>query len=350
MARARCSWSRRPSPRSTRRQATAPSPSASPAQTGGGFKKFCRGEVDVTGASRPIKESEASDCKKAGIDYIELPIAYDGLAVIVHPKNTWVDHLTVEELKKIWAPDSKIANWKDVRPGFPDKQLRLFGAGTDSGTYDYFTQAIVGKEHSSRGDFTANEDDNVLVQGVAGDEGSLGFFGYAYFHENKDKLKIVPIDNGNKEDGDGAIAPSPETVANGTYQPLSRPIFIYASGPALKRPEIDRFVTYYLDHTRTLSAEVGYVALPEKADALAKTRLKDRKTGSMFQGGSKVGVTMEALLAAELGAPASAGSATEAGSAGSATEAGSAGSAAGAGSAGSAAGSGSATPPGSAPK
>jgi len=267
--------------------------------TGGGFKKFCRGEVDVTGASRPIKSTEAEDCKKASIDYIELPIAYDGLAVIVHPKNTWVNHLTVDELKKIWAPDSKISNWKEVREGFPDKPLRLFGAGTDSGTYDYFTQAIVGKEHSSRGDFTANEDDNVLVQGVAGDEGSLGFFGYAYFHENKDKLKIVPIDNGNKDDGDGPIAPSPETVANGTYQPLSRPIFIYASAPALKRTEIDRFVTYYLDNTRKLSAEVGYVALPEKADTLAKARLKDRKAGSMFEGGSKVGVTMEALLAAE---------------------------------------------------
>jgi phosphate transport system substrate-binding protein len=267
--------------------------------TGGGFKKFCRGEVDVTGASRPIKQSEADECKKGGVDYIELPVAYDGLAVIVHAKNTWVDHFTVEELKKIWAPDSRISNWKDVRAGFPDKRLRLFGAGTDSGTYDYFTQAIVGKEHSSRGDFTANEDDNVLVQGVAGDEGSLGFFGYAYYAENKDKLKIVPIDNGVKDDGDGPITPTPETVANGTYQPLSRPIFIYASVPALRRGNVDRFVTYYLDNARTLSKEVGYVPLPEKADALAKDRLKARKTGSMFSGGSKVGVTMEALLEAE---------------------------------------------------
>ncbi len=265
--------------------------------TGGGFKKFCRGEVDVAGASRPIKQSESEECKAAGIEWIELPIAYDGLAVMVHPKNTFVDKLTVEELKKIWAPDSKIGNWKDVRAGFPDKPLRLFGAGTDSGTYDYFTQAIVGKEHSSRGDFTANEDDNVLVQGIAGDESALGFFGYGYYAENKDKLKLVPIDDAKDDNGAGAIAPSPETVANGTYQPLSRPIFIYASTKAIARPEVDKLVTYYLDNARKLSAEVGYVALPAAADELAKNRYKARKTGSMFQGGSKVGVTMEALLA-----------------------------------------------------
>jgi phosphate transport system substrate-binding protein len=267
--------------------------------TGGGFKKFCRGEVDLTGASRPIKQSEAEDCKKANIDFVELPIAYDGLAVIVNPKNTWVDHLTVEELANIWKPDSKITNWKDVRAGFPDKPLRLFGAGTDSGTYDYFTQAIVGKEHSSRGDFTANEDDNVLVQGVAGDENALGFFGYAYYAENKDKLKIVAIDNANKNDGDGPIAPSPETVSNGTYQPLSRPIFVYVSAPAMKRGEVEKFAKYYVDNTRTLSTEVGYVALPEKADQLAKQRLVERKTGTLFEGGSKVGVTMEKLLETE---------------------------------------------------
>ena len=267
--------------------------------TGGGFKKFCRGEVDLTGASRPIKQSEAEACKSANIDYVELPIAYDGLAVVVHRKNTWVDHLTVEELKRIWAPDSKISSWKHVRPGFPDRPLRLFGAGTDSGTYDYFTQAIVGKEHSSRGDFTANEDDNVLVHGVAGDEGSLGFFGYAYYAENQDKLRLVPIDDGEPANGAGPIAPSPETVANGTYQPLSRPIFIYASVPALGRSNVAQFAQYYADHARGLSAEVGYVPLPEKADQLAKSRLASRKAGSMFGGGSRVGVTMDALLEAE---------------------------------------------------
>jgi phosphate transport system substrate-binding protein len=267
--------------------------------TGGGFKKFCRGEIEVTGASRPIKKQEADDCTKGGIEFIELPIAYDGLAVVVHPSNTWVQHLTVEELKKIWAPESKITNWKDVREGFPDKQLNLFGAGTDSGTYDYFTQAIVGKEHSSRGDYTANEDDNVLVQGVAGAEGALGFFGYAYYISNKDKLKIVPIDDGKPGNGDGPIAPATDTVMNGTYQPLSRPIFVYASVAALKRPEVDAFVDYYLTNSVKLSAEVGYIALPAKAIELAQTRYKARKTGSLFSGGSKVGVTVEQLLAAE---------------------------------------------------
>jgi phosphate transport system substrate-binding protein len=267
--------------------------------TGGGFKKFCRSEIDVVDASRPIKQTEADDCKKAGIDFIELPIAYDGLAVVVHSKNTWVDHLTVEELKKMWAPESKMASWKDVRAGFPDKKLRLYGAGTDSGTYDYFTQAIVGKEHSSRGDYTASEDDNVLVQGVESDEGSLGFFGYAYYIANKDKMKLVPIDNGVKDDGEGPIAPSVESVTNGTYQPLSRPLFIYVSTAALRRPEVDRFMAFYLEKSAELSAEVGYIALPAKATELTTARYKARTTGSVFSGGSRIGVTVEKLLAAE---------------------------------------------------
>jgi phosphate transport system substrate-binding protein len=267
--------------------------------TGGGFKKFCRAEIDVVDASRPIKQSEADDCKKAGIDFIELPVAYDGLAVVVHARNSWADQMTVEELKKIWVPESKIANWKEVREGFPDKKLSLYGAGTDSGTYDYFTQAIVGKEHSSRGDYTASEDDNVLVKGVEGDEGSLGFFGFAYYVANKDKMKLVSIDNGVKEDGEGAVAPSVETVTNGTYQPLSRPLFIYVSTTALKRPEVDRFITFYLDNTAKLSAEVGYIALPAKATELTTARYKARTTGTVFTGGSKIGVTVEKLLAAE---------------------------------------------------
>ena len=271
--------------------------------TGGGFKKFCRGEVHVTGASRPIKKSEAADCKRNQIDFIELPVAYDGLAVIVHPRNTWADHLTVAELKAIWAPSSTIDNWKDVRPGFPDRPLRLFGAGTDSGTYDYFTQAIVGKEHSSRGDFTANEDDNVLVQGVSGDEGALGFFGYAYFHENQGQLKLVAIDNEKPEDGDGPILPSPTTVQDGTYQPLSRPIFIYVSVPALANEHVATFATYYAEHAATLATEVGYVALPERADQLVRARLARRTTGSLFEGGSQIGVTVEQLLATAPEAP-----------------------------------------------
>jgi phosphate transport system substrate-binding protein len=232
------------------------------AGTGGGFKKFCRGEIDIVGASRPIKKSELEACRAAGLEWTEHPIAYDGLAVVVHPSNSWVDHLTVDELKRIWSPGSTINNWKDVRSGFPDRPLRLYGAGVDSGTYDYFTQVIVGKEHSSRGDFTSNEDDNVLVQGIAGDPSALGFFGYAYYAENTGRLKLVAIDDGN---GAGPVLPSPATVADGTYKPLSRPVFIYVSTQARARPNVDQFVRYYLEHADALAAEVGYFPLPEGA-------------------------------------------------------------------------------------
>jgi phosphate transport system substrate-binding protein len=268
--------------------------------TGGGFKKFCRGEIDVAGASRPIKSSEIEECKKAGVEWIELPIAYDGLAVIVNPKNTWVDHMTVDELKKMWSPEAQgaITNWSQIRDGWPDRPLRLSGAGVDSGTYDYFTQAIVGKEHSSRGDFAQSEDDNTLVQAVAGDENAIAFFGYAYYAENKDKLKIVPIDDGKVENGAGPIAPSPETVVNGTYQPLSRPIFIYVSVAAAKKPEVEKFVSYYLDNAAALSARVGYVGLPMKVSELTMKRYRERKTGSVFGGVSTVGVSLESLLSA----------------------------------------------------
>jgi phosphate transport system substrate-binding protein len=266
--------------------------------TGGGFKKFCRGEIAIAGASRPIKDSETSACKSAGIDFIELPVAFDGLAVMVHKGNAWVDHMTVAELKTIWAPEAqgKVTRWSQVRKGWPDKDLRLFGAGIDSGTYDYFTQAIVGKEHSSRGDFTSSEDDNVLVQGVSSDQNSLGFFGYAYYQENKDKLKLVPIDDGVDDNGKGPIEPSPETVENGTYQPLSRPIFIYVSTKAMDRPEVKAFAEYFLTKGPELVKEVGYIALPAKAYELARKRVTDVKTGSVFHG-SKVGVKIEELLA-----------------------------------------------------
>jgi phosphate transport system substrate-binding protein len=271
--------------------------------TGGGFKKFCRGELDIAGASRPIKTTEIEECKKGGVEWIELPIAYDGLAVVVNPKNTWVDHFTVEELKKMWAPEAQgtVTSWSQIRDGWPDRPLRLSGAGVDSGTYDYFTQAIVGKEHSSRGDFAQSEDDNTLVQGVAGDENTLAFFGYAYYAENRDKLKVVPIDDGKTDNGAGPVAPSPETVVNGTYQPLSRPIFIYVSVAAAKKPEVDKLVTFYLDNAASLATRVGYVGLPAKVGDMAKGRYKARKTGSVFSGGSKVGVTLEALLSAESG-------------------------------------------------
>jgi phosphate transport system substrate-binding protein len=269
--------------------------------TGGGFKKFCRGDTDLTGASRPIKPGEAKECAANGIDFVELPVAYDGLAVVVNAKNTWVDHLTVEELKTMWAPEAqnRITSWSQIRDGWPDRQLTLYGPGTDSGTYDYFTLAVVGKEHSSRGDFTANEDDNVLVQGVAGDVNALGFFGFAYYAENRGRLQVVPIDDGNDANGAGPIAPSLETVANGTYQPLSRPIFIYVSTKALARPVVARFAAFYLDQAQALAAEVGYIPMPERAYALAHQRLEARQTGSIFEGGSQLGVTIEKLLDAE---------------------------------------------------
>jgi phosphate transport system substrate-binding protein len=270
--------------------------------TGGGFKKFCRGETDISDASRPIKQEEADACKAAGIDFVELPIAYDGIAVVVNPKADWVDHLTVAELKKMWEPEAadKINNWSQIRDGWPDKKLTLFGPGTDSGTYDYFTQAVNGKEHSSRGDYTSSEDDNVLVTGVAGDEGAIGFFGYAYYVENQDKLKVVPIDDENDADGKGPIAPAPDVVANGTYQPLSRPLFIYVSTKALGKPTVKALVDFYLEHAKDLSAEVGYIPLPDTAYDLVKKRFADGKTGSVFgDKGSQVGMTVEKLLASE---------------------------------------------------
>ena len=269
--------------------------------TGGGFKKFCAGETDISDASRPVKKVEQDKCKAAGIDFIELPVAYDGIAVVVNPQNDWVDHFTVEELKKLWEPaaQGKITKWSQIRAGWPDEEIHLFGPGVDSGTYDYFTKAIVGEEHSSRGDYTSSEDDNVLVQGVSTDKYALGYFGYAYYAENKGKLRVVPIDDGNEADGKGPIAPSVETVANGTYQPLSRPIFIYVSSKAVQRPEVVAFVEFYLHNAPKLVTEVGYIPLPPKAYELAMARLKARTFGSVFSGGSKVGVTVEQLLASE---------------------------------------------------
>jgi len=270
--------------------------------TGGGFKKFCAGEIAIAGASRPIKPTEEDACKAAKIDYVELPIAYDGLAIVVNPKNTWAKSLTVEELKKLWEPaaQGKVLKWNQVRTGFPAKEVHLFGPGVDSGTYDYFTKAVVGEEHKSRGDYTSSEDDNVLVQGVSRDEGALGFFGLAYFVENADKLKLVPIDDAVTENGKGPISPTAETVANGTYQPLSRPIFIYVSKSALARPEVTAFTEFYLQHGATLVKDAHYVPLPDRAYELAQKRLKAGTAGSLFAGkGSQVGVTVEALLARE---------------------------------------------------
>jgi phosphate transport system substrate-binding protein len=271
--------------------------------TGGGFKKFGNGETDITDASRPIKPSEVDLCARNGIEYIELPVAYDGLSVVVNPKNDWADSITVQELKKLWAPEAQgtITRWVQVREGWPDEEIHLYGAGVDSGTYDYFTAAIVGTEHASRGDFTSSEDDNVLVQGIASDPLSLGFFGYAYYEENRDKLKVLPVDDGDDGNGKGPVAPSVETVMDGTYQPLSRPIFIYVSKNSLDRPEVASFVSFYLDHAPQLVKEVGYIPLPQKAYTLARERVEKRHSGSLFAGqGSRVGVRIEDLLEAAL--------------------------------------------------
>ncbi|MBI5501292.1 MAG: PstS family phosphate ABC transporter substrate-binding protein [Deltaproteobacteria bacterium] len=269
--------------------------------TGGGFKKFCAGETDLSDASRPIKPSEIEACRSGGVEYIELPVAYDGIAIVVNPGNDWAQSITVEELKIMWAPEAQgaVTKWSDVRPGWPDRPLNLFGPGVDSGTYDYFTEAIVGKEHSSRGDFTSSEDDNTLVQGVAGDDNALGFFGFAYWAENKDKLKLLPVDDGKAENGDGPVAAALETIRDGTYQPLSRPLFVYVAVKSLDRPEVAAFARYFLHEGIPLVSEVGYVPLPEAAYPLALARLEVRKTGSMFTGGSQVGVTIDRLLAQE---------------------------------------------------
>lgn len=224
--------------------------------SGGGFKKFCANETDISDASRPIKGSELQTCQAAGIDPLEIVVGYDGLSVVVNPQNDFVSCLTVDELKRIWEPGSSVSTWRDVRPEWPAEEIKLYGPGTDSGTFDYFTEAIVGEEDASRPDFTASEDDNVLVQGVTGDRYSLGYFGYAYYVENTDKLKLVSIDGGA-----GCVAPTAETVQSGEYTPLSRPLFIYVSQDALARPEVKAFVRYYLTHASELVPQVGYVAL-----------------------------------------------------------------------------------------
>lgn len=270
--------------------------------TGGGFERFCRGETDINDASRPIRPAEIDACRANGVEFIELPVAYDGIAIIVHPDAEWIEHITVAELRHIWAPESQgtVTRWSQVRPGWPDAELHLYGAGVDSGTYDYFTEAIVGTEGSSRGDFTASEDDNVLVQGVASDRYALGFLPFAYYAENRARLKIVPVDNERAEDGEGAIAPSVETIRDGTYQPLARPLFIYVSQKALSRPEVQQFVDFYLDAAGELAEEVGYVPLSDRAYEAVNAHFARRRTGTLFgEGGSQVGITIEELLAIE---------------------------------------------------
>ena len=237
--------------------------------TGGGFKKFAANETDISNASRPIKDGEAEAAKANGVEYIELLVAYDGLSVLVNPANTWVDSLTVEELQKIWGPDSTVKTWKDVRAEWPAEEIKLYAPGTDSGTFDYFTEEINGKSGAIRPDFIGSEDDNVLVQGIAGDKNALGFFGFAYYVENMDKLKGVKIDNGN-----GAVEPTFDTIKDGSYAPLSRPIFIYVKKASLERPEVKAFVTFYLETAKDILKEVGYVALPDEGYTAGLNKIK----------------------------------------------------------------------------
>lgn len=268
------------------------------AGTGGGFKKFCRGETDVSDASRPILKKEMELCAQNGIKYIELPVAFDAMTVVINPKNTWAEKMTVAELKKMWEPaaQGKITRWNQINPAWPDAPLKLFGPGADSGTFDYFTEAIIGKAKSSRGDFTASEDDNVLVQGVSRDENALGYFGYAYYAENAAKMKAVAI---IEKDGKPAVLPSVETVMKGTYQPLARPLFIYVSSKGVEKAEVREFIEYYIKNAATLSKEVGYVPLGEADYKLATKNFNDRKMGTGFGGVPEVGVEMKDLLTRE---------------------------------------------------
>ncbi len=265
--------------------------------TGGGFKKFCRNETDISGASRPILKKEMDDCKAAGIEYFELPVAFDALTVVINPKNSFVKQLTIAEMKKMWEPaaQGKVTMWNQVNPAWPAQPMKLFGPGADSGTFDYFTEAVVGKSKSSRGDFTASEDDNVLVQGVSRDVNGLGYFGFAYYVENKDKLKAVPIVN---EKGQ-PVLPSFDAVIAGTYTPLARPIFIYVNAKSLGKPEVKEFVEYYRTHGAKLAKEVKYVPLPDVAYKTAWEHVTKGKKGTVFGGVAEVGVTIEELLRRE---------------------------------------------------
>jgi len=266
--------------------------------TGGGFKKFCRGETDISDASRPISKKEMDLCKEAGIKYVELPVAFDALTVVVNPKNDWIASMTVEELKKIWEPaaQGKVMKWSDVNPKWPNEKITLFGPGADSGTFDYFTDAINGKEKASRGDFTASEDDNTLVQGVTRDKHALGYFGLAYYVENKDKLKAVAIIN---KGAPKAVEPSLETVMAGTYQPLARPIFIYVAEKSMAKPEVKEFVNFYIKNAPKLVKEVGYIPLSKTHYDLASKNFNGKKLGTGFGGKNEVGVRVDELLKRE---------------------------------------------------
>jgi len=243
--------------------------------TGGGFKRFSAGEIDIADASRPIKRSEVESAGKSKVEYIELPVAFDGLTVVVHPKNTWATSLTVDDLKKIYLASGAAKTWKDVNPAWPDRPLKVYSPGTDSGTFDYFREVVAGKEGKIRSDMSVSEDDNTLVSGVAGDENAIGFFGVAYFEENRRRLRAVPIDG-------GPVAPTAETIENGTYAPFSRPLLIYVNRKSAERPEVKAFIEFYLDQAPALAREVGYVRLPASVYATAKRNFAEGKSGTQF--------------------------------------------------------------------
>jgi phosphate transport system substrate-binding protein len=242
--------------------------------TGGGFERFCAGETDLSNASRAIEDDEKAACEAKGIEYVEFQVANDALTVVVNPENDWADCLTVAQLKKIWDTGSKVKSWRDVDPSFPDVTVKLYGAGTDSGTFDYFTGAINGEEGRSRSDYSATEDDNVTVQGVAGDEGALGYFGLSYYEQNKDRLKALEIDG-----GDGCVGPSVETAQDGTYKPLSRPLFIYAKKASFERPEVQAFIEFILDNEREIAEAAQFVPLTDEQLAKAKADLAAASSG-----------------------------------------------------------------------
>jgi phosphate transport system substrate-binding protein len=266
--------------------------------TGGGFKKFCRDETDVSNASRPITKSEMELCKAAGVEYVEMPVAFDALTVVINPKNAFLKQATVEEMKMLWEPaaQGKVTKWNQINPAWPDAPIKLFGAGADSGTFEYFTEAMVGKAKSSRGDYTASEDDNVLVQGVSRDVNAIGYFGYAYYAENKAKLKALPIVNPKTGK---AVEPSAANVENGTYAPLSRPIFIYVKAKSLDKPEVKEFIEFYMKNAAVLTKEVKYVPLPASAYVGNVEHMKKKKLGTVFGGHNEIGITVEEVMKRE---------------------------------------------------
>ncbi len=266
--------------------------------TGGGFKKFCRGETEVQNASRPISEIERTACKNNKVNFLELPIAFDAMAIVANPKNDWISTITVEELKKIWEPTAqgKVMTWKQVNPTWPDRPLNLFGAGPDSGTFDYFTEAIVGKAKASRGDYTGSEDDNTLVQGISSDQNALGYVPLAYYELNASRLKILSVHGGAKAPVKAGVLPSAKTVMDGTYYPLARPVFIYVNGEAVKRKEVKDFVRFYLKHASELVPQVQYVQLPATAYEALLQRVEKHATGTAFGGHSVIGERIDVLL------------------------------------------------------